>query len=71
MMITGKDDSNDSQRDFIMMNIQEAAEYLHIPLNTLYKRYQYIPHLKIGNRILFCKTRMNEWLEEQMRINRN
>lgn len=70
-MISIKEELNANNTDFIMMNIQEASQYLHIPLNTLYKRYQDIPHLKIGNRILFCKKRMNEWLEEQMRINRN
>jgi excisionase family DNA binding protein len=63
--------TNSEKEDFQLMNIQETAEYLHIPLNTLYKKYHVIPHLKIGSRILFCKKRMNEWLEEQMRVNRN
>jgi len=57
--------------DFLLMTIKEAAEYLHIPLNTLYKKYKDIPHVKIGNTILFCKIRLNEWLEKKMKGNRN
>jgi len=71
MNIIEKENLEERQRDFSMMNIQEAAEYLHIPLNTLYKRYNEIPHLKIGNRIFFCKYRLNDWLEEKIRKNRN
>jgi len=57
--------------DFQLIDIREASEYLHIPVNTLYKIYSSLPHLKIGHRILFCKLRLNEWLEEQVRNNRN
>lgn len=57
--------------DFKMMTIQEASEYLHIPLNTLYKMYSKLPHWKNGHRIMFCKYQLNKWLIAQMRNNVN
>jgi len=63
--------SEGNQKDLKIMNIQEAAEYMHVPLNTLYKRYYEFPHLKIGSRIYFCKYRLNEYLTQKIIGNRN
>jgi hypothetical protein len=71
MNIIEKENLEERQRDFSMMNIQEAAEYMHVPLNTLYKRYYEFPHLKIGSRIYFCKYRLNEYLTQKIIGNRN
>lgn len=60
-----------NHEDFKMMDIQETAEYLHISLNSLYKKYYLLPHIKIGNRILFCKYRLNDWLIAHLRNNVN
>ncbi len=54
-----------SERKFKLMTIQECAEYLNIPLNTLYKNYKKIPHHRFGNRIYFCQFKIEDYLEEE------
>ena len=50
-----------------VMNVREAAEYLGIIPDTLYK-YIYtdkIPAFKLGNRWRFKKTVLDKWMEER------
>ncbi len=48
-----------------VLDIKQAAEYLHIPFrsiyNLTYKRL--IPHFKKGKRLLFNKDSLNEWIK--------
>ncbi|QQO09584.1 helix-turn-helix domain-containing protein [Breznakiella homolactica] len=41
---------------------KETAEYLRICLTTLDK--QNIPHVKLGKRVIYRKSVVNQWLEE-------
>ncbi len=50
-----------------VMGIREAAEYLGVSRETLYK-YVYeerIPAFKLGNRWKFKKTVLDRWMEKQ------
>lgn len=49
------------------MNIREAAQYLGISADTLYKYVsdEKIPAFKLGNRWKFKKTILDAWMERQ------
>jgi excisionase family DNA binding protein len=50
-----------------VMDIRQAAEYLQISSDTLY-RYAaegFIPAFKLGNRWRFRRVRLEEWMKEQ------
>lgn len=50
-----------------VMNIREAAQYLGISADTLYKYVseEKIPAFKLGNRWKFKKTILDAWMEKQ------
>ena len=52
-----------------VMNIREAAQYLGITPDTLYKyvSLERIPAFKLGNRWRFKKTVLDEWMEMKSR----
>ena len=54
-----------------MMNIDEAAKYLDLHVNTVYKLAQSgkIPCTKLGNQWRFDETILKSWLDEQMTDN--
>ncbi|HLJ19838.1 MAG TPA: helix-turn-helix domain-containing protein [Terriglobales bacterium] len=56
--------TNDSPE---VMNIRQAAEYLGISSDTLYKYLaeERIPAFKLGNRWKFKKTVLDRWMERQ------
>lgn len=47
------------------MSIQEAADYLCIPLNTLYQKAGEIPHEKVGKRLLFTDRGLSRWVRRK------
>ena len=50
-----------------LLNIREAAEYLGMTENALYKKVwkRQVPFaIKIGRSLRFDKVRMDEWIEE-------
>jgi len=49
------------------MNIRDAAQYLGISADTLYKYVseEKIPAFKLGNRWKFKKTILDAWMERQ------
>ena len=49
------------------MNIRDAAQYLGISTDTLYKYVseEKIPAFKLGNRWKFKKTILDAWMERQ------
>ena len=47
------------------MSIQEAADYLCIPLNTLYQKAGEIPHAKVGKRLLFTDRGLSRWVRRK------
>ena len=46
-----------------LMNIEEAAEYLRIPVNTLYQKVNEIPHEKVGKRLVFSDRGLIRWMK--------
>jgi excisionase family DNA binding protein len=50
-----------------VMNIRQAAQYLGVSPDTLYKyvNEQKIPAFKLGNRWRFKKSKIDQWMEEQ------
>ena len=50
-----------------VMNIRQAAEYLGVSADTLYKYVaeEKIPAFKLGNRWKFKKTILDSWMERQ------
>lgn len=55
-----------SYNDDKPLNIDEAADFLDIPKNTLYSytSARKIPHKKMGRKIIFFKSELRAWLEE-------
>jgi excisionase family DNA binding protein len=53
-----------------VMDIRQAADYLGISPDTLYKYASeaFIPAFKLGNRWRFKKSRMDEWMDQQSGI---
>jgi len=50
-----------------VMDIRQAADYLGISADTLYKyaSESFIPAFKLGNRWRFKKSRLDEWMDQQ------
>ena len=50
-----------------VMDIRDAAEYLGISADTLYKYASegFIPAFKLGNRWRFKRSRLDEWMDHQ------
>ncbi|MBB6143917.1 excisionase family DNA binding protein [Silvibacterium bohemicum] len=50
-----------------VMDIRQAADYLGISPDTLYKyaSESFIPAFKLGNRWRFKKSRLDEWMDRQ------
>ena len=47
------------------MNIEEASAFLSIPVGTLYKKMNEIPHEKCGKRIIFTDRGLMRWLKRK------
>ena len=47
-----------------LLNVQEAASYLHISTSTLYRwvHQKKIKHAKIGSRVLFSQGSLDEFI---------
>jgi excisionase family DNA binding protein len=50
-----------------VMNIRQAAQYLGVSPDTLYKyvNEQQIPAFKLGNRWRFKKSKLDQWMEDK------
>jgi excisionase family DNA binding protein len=50
-----------------VMDIRQAADYLGISADTLYKyaSESFIPAFKLGNRWRFKKSRLDDWMDQQ------
>lgn len=44
------------------LDIKEAADYLHIPVGTLYHKTGEIPHSEIGKRVIFSQRDLDEYV---------
>jgi excisionase family DNA binding protein len=53
-----------------VMDIRQAADYLGISSDTLYKyaSENFIPAFKLGNRWRFKKSRLDDWMDQQSGI---
>ncbi len=49
------------------MNIEEAAEYLRVPVGTLYQKVNEIPHMKVGKRLVFTDRGLLRWIERKQK----
>lgn len=49
------------------LSVKELADYLSIHTDTLYKmvKEKKLPHFRIGGKILFTRSAINEWIAEQ------
>lgn len=56
---------NASVNDQEFMNVTQASEFLNLAVNTLYEKTskRIIPHLKKGNRLIFKRSELTEWIE--------
>ena len=52
-----------TDRDFYM-DVLMVSEYLHFAKSTIYKWVEenYIPHKKLGKRVLFVKNDIDQWV---------
>ena len=48
-----------------LMNINEAAEFLRIPVNTIYQKVNEIPHNKVGKRLVFTDRGLMRWINRE------
>jgi excisionase family DNA binding protein len=53
-----------------IMTIEEVAEYLRVPLSSLYKLAQHgkIPASKVGRHWRFRREFINRWMDEQVQL---
>ena len=47
------------------MNIEEAAEFLKMPVCTIYQKVDEIPHTKNGKRLVFSDRALVQYMERQ------
>lgn len=47
------------------MSIDEASEWLGIPVGTLYQKKDEIEHSKVGKRLVFTKRSLSKWLKSK------
>lgn len=49
-----------------LIPIEEAAELTGLSIHTIYKYVcsKKIPHVKLGNRLLFSPERLKQWIDE-------
>lgn len=49
-----------------LLNVQEAASYLHISISTLYRwiHQKKIEYVKIGSRVLFSEDILKKFVEQ-------
>lgn len=50
-----------------ILNIKEVSEYLHCSISTIRKliRANQIPYFRIGNRLLFNREQIDNWIFSQ------
>lgn len=49
-----------------LLNIEEAAEMLRIPVGTLYNKINEIPHEKVGKRLVFTDRGLMRWMKRKV-----
>ena len=47
------------------MDIEEASEFIRIPVNTIYKKIREIPHEKVGKKLVFSDRGLTRWLRRK------
>lgn len=64
--------SDDELMDLVypprLMNIEEAAEFLRIPVSTIYQKANEIPHEKVGKRLVFSDRGLIRWMKRDGRV---
>lgn len=53
--------------DFETLTVKEVANYLRVHTDMIYTlvRQKQIPHVRLGNRILFTKETIHSWIQDQ------
>jgi len=49
-----------------LLNIEEAAEMLRVPVGTLYNKINEIPHEKVGKRLVFTDRGLVRWMKRKV-----
>lgn len=63
MMLKSDDELLDLLYPPRCMNIEEAAEYLRVPVGTLYQKVNEIPHEKVGKRLVFTDRGLMRYIK--------
>lgn len=52
-----------------LLNANEAAQLLHVPLSTLYElvRSRHLPHVRVGRGLRFTRLDLADWVEQNTR----
>ena len=50
------------------MSIQEAAQFTKIPVSTLYKKINEIPHEKVGKHLIFTDRGLTRWMKRKANL---
>jgi len=71
--IDGRLDSAPQEDQHVLMNIKEAAAFLHKEVSTLYAytSERRIPFYKRGNTLYFYKDQLQKWIEDGGCCNKN
>lgn len=48
------------------MSIEEASEFVRIPVGTLYQKIEEIPHQKVGKRLVFTDRGLMRWIKRKV-----
>lgn len=49
----------------LLMDMEEAAGYMRIPVGTLYQKVNEIPHMKVGKRLVFSDRSLIRWMQRR------
>jgi len=47
------------------MTIEEASEFVRIPVSTIYQKIGQIPHQKVGKRLVFTDRGLMRWIRRE------
>ena len=45
------------------LDLKEAAQYLPLSYRTIWEHRKTIPHFRYGNKIIFKKSELDQWME--------
>lgn len=60
-------ENNNGKLERVTLHAREAASYIGVSYWTILElaKEQKIPHVRVGNRVLFRAFKLDEWMDEQ------